>query len=62
MLGIVLAVLLGPVGSDAARADGGTPRLGFRSPPRFEAHGDARTVDVTWDGSSAQVVTAEASP
>jgi len=36
MLGIVLALLVGLAGSDAARADGGTPRLGFPSPPRFD--------------------------
>jgi len=42
MLGIVLAVLLGLAGSDAPRADGGAPRLGFPSPPRFDAHADKR--------------------
>ena len=57
MLGIVLAVLLGLAGSDAARADGGAPRLGFPSPPRFDAHADERTVDVTWGGPTVQVVT-----
>jgi hypothetical protein len=57
MVGLVLAVLLGLVGGGAARADGDAPRLGFPSPPRFEAHADQRTVDVSWAGSSAQVVT-----
>jgi hypothetical protein len=58
MLGIVLAVLLGLAASGAARADGEAPRLGFPSPPRFEAHADERTVDVTWGGSSVRVATA----
>jgi hypothetical protein len=58
MLGIVLAVLLGLAGSDAARADGDAPRLGFPSPPRFDAHADERTVNVTWAGASVQVTTA----
>jgi hypothetical protein len=46
MLGLVLAVVLGLVGSEGAQADGGTPRLGFPSPPRFEAQADARNSTV----------------
>jgi hypothetical protein len=58
MLGIVLAVLLGIVGTDTARAGGDAPRLGFPSPPRFDARADERTVNVTWAGASVQVATA----
>jgi hypothetical protein len=58
MFALVPAVLWALVMSGVARADDSAPRLGFPSPPRFEAHADARTVNVTWAGSSAQVVTA----
>jgi hypothetical protein len=55
MPGLVLVVLLGFVGAARATFAPEKPRLGFPSPPRFEARAD-HTVEVTWAGATARVL------